>query len=359
MDTMATIDADAHVVESHHTWDYMDPEDRQYRPQIVRPEGSNLAYWFIDGKIRGFARAVLTAETFAALSARAGRRMDTPEETREAENVPARLHHMDELGIDIQVLYPTVYIEQLSDRPAVDVALAKSYNRWLADIWSQSNNRLRWACIVPHTDIDAALQQITYSRAHGACAVYMRSIENGRMIHDPYFDPIYERAMDLDMAIGVHIANGVPWMIDLLSNCEGNGTFWKFRLASVGAFHSVVMSGLMERFPKLRMGFLEASAGWLPYVMTDLRRRLVARGRTVPENMLKDYRLYVSCQTDDDIPYLLNWAGDENLVIGTDYGHNDQSTEIEALRNLRTSGLVDERTYAKITDANARALYAL
>lgn len=55
---MATIDADAHVVESAHTWDYLDPADREYRPTIVRPEGSSLAYWFIDGKIRGFARAL-------------------------------------------------------------------------------------------------------------------------------------------------------------------------------------------------------------------------------------------------------------------------------------------------------------
>jgi len=46
-------------------------------------------------------------------------------------------------------------------------------------------------------------------------------------------------------------------------------------------------------------------------------------------------------------------------MIGTDYGHNDQSAEIEALRNLRESGGLDERAYRKITDANARAPYAV
>src|SRR5262245_25287889 len=297
---MATIDADAHVVESDRTWEYLDPADQQYRPRIVHPPGDSRAYWFIDGKIRGLARPVITAEQFAAVSRQAGRKMDTPEETRQAENVPARLRHMDELGIDVQVLYPTMFIESIADKAEVEIALCKAYNRWLVDIWSQSHNRLRWACVVPTEDIDTAVAEIELGRKNGACAVYMRSIENGRLLHDPHFDPIYECAQTLDMAIGVHIANGTPWLIDLLSQRNGGGTFWKFRLSSVGAFHSVIMNGLMEHFPTLRMGFLEASAQWLPYVLKDLKRRLPAQGRTLAEHPLAEYRLYVSCQTDDD-----------------------------------------------------------
>ena len=126
--------------------------------------------------------------------------MDTPEETRGAENVAARLRHMDELGIDIQVLYPTMFIEQIAEKSEIEVALCKAYNRWAADIWSQSNNRLRWACVLPVSAMDESLAQIDFARKNGACAVYMRSIETDRLIHDPYFHPIYARAVDLDMA---------------------------------------------------------------------------------------------------------------------------------------------------------------
>ena len=59
------------------------------------------------------------------------------------------------------------------------------------------------------------------------------------------------------------------------------------------------------------------------------------------------------------MPYVLQYAGEDNIVIGTDYGHSDQSTEIEALRNLRNHGGLEERAYRKITDDNARALYGL
>ena len=51
---MPTIDSDAHVVESEHTWDFMEPADQKYRPLIVRPRGEKGGeYWFVDGKIRG------------------------------------------------------------------------------------------------------------------------------------------------------------------------------------------------------------------------------------------------------------------------------------------------------------------
>ena len=89
---MPTIDSDAHVVESIHTWEYMDPSEREFMPQLVRPSGDGKReFWMIDGKLRGLARQVINTEQFQELSERAGRKMDTPQETREMENIPARL----------------------------------------------------------------------------------------------------------------------------------------------------------------------------------------------------------------------------------------------------------------------------
>ncbi|HUK41467.1 MAG TPA: hypothetical protein VLX11_10495, partial [Candidatus Acidoferrales bacterium] len=69
--------------------------------------------------------------------------------------------------------------------------------------------------------------------------------------------------------------------------------------------------------------------------------------------------IFVACQTDDDLPYVLKYAGADNLVIGTDYGHNDTSAEILALRKLKEDGAVPPEIVAKILDDNARALYSL
>jgi predicted TIM-barrel fold metal-dependent hydrolase len=213
--------------------------------------------------------------------------------------------------------------------------------------------------MLPLLDIGASLEELRFCKQHGACGVFMRGIEGQRMITDPYFYPLYEEMSRLDMAVGVHVGNGSPQNLDLVSQYNGGGSFWKFRLPVIGAFHSVIMSEVPRLFPKLRFHWAEAAAQWVPYVVKDLQRRWGAQGKELPPNPLKAYRQYVSCQTDDDVDYVLRYAGEENLTIGTDYGHNDQSTEIEALRNLKNLGTITDRQYEKITYDNPKALFAL
>jgi len=88
-------------------------------------------------------------------------------------------------------------------------------------------------------------------------------------------------------------------------------------------------------------------------------RRYEKRGERLSPDLMRDYRLYVACQTDDDLPYVLKYAGEDNLVIGSDYGHADTATEIEALRRLKEQTDIAPSAIDKILDDNARALYGL
>ena len=85
-----------------------------------------------------------------------------------------------------------------TDRAAVEVALCKSWNRWLADIWKQGRGRLRWSCMAPTLSMPDALDQIRWAKENGACAVLLRPIEGQRLLADAYFYPIYEEAQKLD-----------------------------------------------------------------------------------------------------------------------------------------------------------------
>ncbi len=338
----------------------MEASDQKYRPLIVRPRGEGGAeYWFIDGKIRGLVRIVMTAKEMDEVAGRTGRVMMTPRETREMENVPARLRHMDQLGIDVQVLYPTMFIEQITEKPDWEIAICKGYNRWLADIYRQGQGRLRWICVLPLLDMSASLEELKFCKQHGACGVFMRGIEGHRLITDPYFYALYDEMSRLDVAAGVHVGNGNPQNLDLVSQYNGGGSFWKFRIPVIGACHSVMMSEVPMLFPKLRFHWAEAAAQWIPYVVKDLQRRWATQRKDLPENPLKVFRQFVSCQTDDDVDYVLKYAGEDNLTIGTDYGHNDQSTEVEALRNLRSMGTITDSQYEKIIYHNPKTLFAL
>jgi predicted TIM-barrel fold metal-dependent hydrolase len=360
---MLTIDADAHVVETEQTWEYMDPSDSQFRPRVVVPEdlsGDGERFWLIDGKIRGL-RQVITDRRLADLAKNTGKMVQTSEASRQMENVEARLQHMDELGIDVQVLQPTIFLEQVADRAEVEIALCRSYNRWLADIWTQGNGRLRWVAVLPLLAMDEALKELRTVVHNGACGVLMRGLEGERALTDPYFFPLFEEVSRLDIPIVVHVGNANPTVVDVYRRHLGTRAgFVVFRLPTVGAFHSIIMSEIPQSFPQLRFGFLEAGAQWLPFVIHDLRKRLLGRlGKKLSDNILKESRIWVACETDDDLPYLLKYAGEDNLVIGTDYGHADQSTEIEALRNLKGKSDIDPAIIDKILGDNPKALYNL
>ncbi|HTE84619.1 MAG TPA: amidohydrolase family protein [Dehalococcoidia bacterium] len=355
---MPTIDADTHVIETERTWDFIEPEDQKYRPVIVTPRGEpDKEYWMVDGNLWGVAW--FSGRDFKEMSRLSGRDMDVPREAREMDDISRRLQHMDELEVDVQVLYPSFFLSRGASRPAVDLAICRGYNRWLANVWKQSEGRLRWVCVPPLLSMTDAIDEVRWSREHGAVGIFMRCVEGERVLHDPYFDPIYEEAVRLDLPVAVHIANSNEAMGSLLAQHSRSSTFWNLRLALVGAFHAIVLNGLPERFPRLRMGFVEGASQWLPYVINDLRRRLPALGRRLPENFLSEYRLYVTCQTDDDIQYVMSYVGEDNLLIGTDYGHNDQSSELEALRHLNQSGQITPAQYKKLTSDNPAAFHGI
>lgn len=341
---MPTIDADAHVLESERTWDYMSESERLFRPQIVSPsngEGSGAEFWLIDGRVQLRSQNV-------------GR--ETPKASREMEDIAARIRHMDELEVDVQVLYPTVFLRPITNRPEIELALCRSYNRWLVDIWKRGKGRLRWAAVLPLLSMDKALAEARFARENGACGIFVRGLEGERRLSDPYFFPLYEEAVGLDMPVCVHSATGSFTVHDFFVRECG---FSKFKLAVVGAFHSLIFEGIPEIFPKLRIAFVEVSAQWVPYAIHDLARRFERRGKSPKKNLLRENRIYVACQTDDDLSYVLQYAGEDNLVIGSDYGHADTSSELEALRKLKQQGELSSNAISKILDDNPRRLYSL
>ncbi|MCH8974092.1 MAG: hypothetical protein IH869_03350, partial [Chloroflexi bacterium] len=110
---MATrvIDADAHVIETDRTWEFMREEDAAHKPLVLVPQaGGPDEYWLVEG--RAFKR---TANVGA----------DTPPETREASDIKKRLAHMDEMGVDVHVLYPSFFLTQRTHHADTDYALSR------------------------------------------------------------------------------------------------------------------------------------------------------------------------------------------------------------------------------------------
>src|SRR5581483_11996753 len=149
-----------------------------------------------------------------------------------------------------------IFIEQVTDQPATEIALSWSWNRWLADLWQQGKGRLIWSCVPATLSIPHAIEQMRYSKEHGAVAVSMRPLEGHRLMFDPYFYPLYEEADRLGLAVTIHIANANPYLADLLKAPYDPlaGGVMRFRLWDVGACQGLLMSKLPHLFPHIRWG---------------------------------------------------------------------------------------------------------
>ena len=338
--TPRTIDADAHVVETPFTWDFMTEQERPHAPFAVKQEGGP-EYWVVDNRLHVKNNNIGP---------------NTSADQREMRDIDARVKHMDELEVDVQVLYPTLMLRPCTQSRATEMAMCKSYNRWLAEIWKKGRGRLRWVCMPPLLSMDALRGELEFAKENGACGIFMRGVEHEMRLSNPDLFPLYEIATDLDLPICVHAGTNSTAIHDLY---EGETGFSRFKLPVVGTFHSLLMEGTPALFPNIRWGFVEVSAQWVPYALNDLRLRFQKMGRPIPDNIMAENRMYVACQTTDDLPVILKDAGEDNLVIGTDYGHNDTSSQIEALRLLRTDGSVPAAIVDKILGDNARALYGL
>ncbi len=353
------VDADAHVVETEQTWSYLDASDKKFRPQLFSSaDNSAMQYWFCEGKAIGFRPPTLTEQELIALSKETGRELKTEAGARELRDVELRLQHMDRLGIDVQVLFNTMWIARVADKAEAEIALCGSWNRWMADMWKQGKNRLRWSCVVPAMTINEALQQMRFAKQNGAVAVSLRPFEDDKHLVDPYFYPIYQEATKLDLAIAVHIANGSPQLLDQFKpRYDKMGGFAQFRVPTVITCLSLMMSDLPKTFPNLRWGFIEASAQWVPWVVKEATRRTGAKG--FPKLPFKDFNIYVTTETNDDFDYVLRYAGEDNVVIGTDFGHTDASSEVDAIDIFRANNEVTDPVKKKILDDNPRRLYGI
>jgi predicted TIM-barrel fold metal-dependent hydrolase len=352
---MGAIDADAHVIETVQTWSYLEDDERRFTPQLMTQTfGEKLLsnegiavpeFWVIENRAFGKDRNVGT---------------DTSKQSREMLSVQARLAHMDELGIETQVLYPTLFLRPVLQDAERERALCQSYNRWMGDLWRQGGGRLRWVAKPPLRLLEkrpaVVRDELEWAKKNGACGIFMRGLECERALGAAYFYPLWEISADLDLPVCIHSANGSFLHHDFFAE---DTTFTKFKLTVVGAFHTLLEKEIPKKFPRVRWGFVEVSAQWVPYVLNDLADRYRRQGRSFPKDALAANNLWVACENTDDLPYVLSHAGEDSLMIGTDYGHHDPSTELNAIHLLRNDKRIAPSAVNKILETNPRKFYGL
>ena len=349
------LDADTHIAEPPEMWEFLDPEWYPRRPVVIKVPEDTLYegtdhMWLIDGQIfprpAGRGGNVLVTPT---LQKNVRDRADV--KARELLDLAMRFEDMRATGVDVQVVYPTLFLAFLTSDVAYEVALCKAYNRFMASVAAKADGRIRWVVVPPLRDPKATLEELEFGRGHGACGVFFRGIEGDRTLDDPYFFPVYREAEALDLPICIHQGQGAPALNNLV-DIKRSHTFTHGRLPPLVAFRNIVANRIPEEFPRLRWGFIETGASWVPFVLYQLRGTNKAEETFWGPRLFEEYRIWVSYEFGEDLPYLVQYIGEDHLVVGTDYGHHtpgttdrlaaDPSAQVQVVKNLRERDLPQE-----------------
>ncbi len=198
-----------------------------------------------------------------------------------------RLQVLDDEGIDAAVLYPSVGLMfGLLEHPDIAAALCVAYNDWLARYCATDAKRLIGVALLPQHDPRLAAAELERAvTTYGFVGGVMRPNRiGGRTVDHPDFDVVWDKAQQLDVPMSLHEAYlaGIDTIgLDRMSSYAGCHIV-SHVFEQMAAMVNVTLAGIFQRFPHLRVGFLEAGCGWAPIVGRPHRRALRARPRRLP-----------------------------------------------------------------------------
>lgn len=353
------IDSDTHIIESAPVWEHLTRKESVHRPQPVELEQAVIvppivtpmkSVWIIDGQIYARTSLHLIEEISEGQVKTGALSLTDPDE---------RLHAMDRQGVDVHVIFPSLFLALSPESAAAELALSRAYNRFLAAQCGSSGGRLRWVMQPSLKNMDETLKDIAWARAHGAIGVHMRGLEGDRPVDHPDFYPVFDVAQELDIPICVHIGNASPAFRGIRRNSDERPSRFHMSVPTLMSFTAVATSEISTRFPRLRFGFFEVGSSWLPYIVVQAHKVRDERDRAAfTQSVLRDRRLFVTCEEHEELPHILRYAGDDNLVIGSDFGHpGDVDDSIFVQRKLKAREDIREDQKTGILSRNALKLF--
>ena len=275
----------------------------------------------------------------------------------------------DRDGIDRMVFFPSFALRAptIRDRRVAN-EFASLYNEWIAGWCRRGRGRFYGVAIAPVEYVDDAITRMGEAKELGlVCTMVPPALANRNLDH-PDLEPLWAAAVDLDMPIGVHGAPGIhlPKIgVDRFENyiqvhCVS------FPFDQMTAMTSLVSGGVFDRHPKLRVAFLEAGVGWVPYFVERMHEHWEKRGDWIPNGWKRDPMEYieagnvwVSCESEEKIlPAVAGILGADFILWASDYPHWDGGWP-ESTKPLRERTDLDERVRAKIAGENARRFYGI
>ncbi|TFG96495.1 MAG: amidohydrolase, partial [Myxococcales bacterium] len=307
MSKIRAIDADGHVQEPASAWErHLAPRYRPFAPRVLRDD-------------QGRVRQMIGGELKPYIPVPASGDWEIPAGGHDPKR---RLSDMDAQGVESSILFPTFGLMFAGlERTDVQVALCRAYNDWLHEFCGADPKRLLGVTVVPQHDLLESLAEARRCVDElGFRAVMMRpNPVRGRSLDDPIWDPLWSLLEELDVPLAVHegTTQDLPQ--------SGRDRFDNFALRHVCshpheqqiACVGLVMGGVLERHPALRVVFLESGCGWLPHWLERMDEHMDAWGHATAKLPLRPSayfrrQCFVSCDPQErTIPSVVELVGED------------------------------------------------
>ncbi len=387
------VSVDDHVIEPANVWqDRLPAKYRDLGPRVIQeagnmnfvggnftyepdPDGQMCDWWLYEDKRIPQTR----------LSAAAGFDRDevkvvgiTYEEMRDGCYDPvARLADMDMNHVEASLCFPSFprfcgqTFMEAEDRDLAKLCV-EAYNDWMVDEWcGDSGGRLIPLCIIPLWDADLAAAEVHRNAARGVHAVCFSEIPpylGLPSVHDAdgYWEPFVQACQETDTVINMHIGSSskMPSTSDDAPAAVGSTLTFNNAMASMSDW---LFSGLLEKFPSVKIAYSEGQIGWIPYILEradkvwEDNRAWGGVADKVPEPPSTYYfRQMYGCFFDDEVGLeMLDRVGVSNVTFETDYPHSDSTWPHTKEVAQKLMGHLPDDVVRKLVRGNAIEMLSL
>ena len=295
-----------------------------------------------------------------------------------ARDAAARLADLDAMGVDRQLVFPTLFTEHLPvvDSPIAATALARAYNDWVADFCSAAPDRLHPIGVLPLQSVPAALRELERLSDKGFRGVVLRPCAHqGRWLHFAEFGPVWRMLEETGVVACLH---GSPGSTN--PEFTSHGPFVERVAQPLGIGHDVapavapiqdamfavlclMYSGHLEDFPGVRLLLPHAGASWLELALEKAETYLWLFPGPVPVSLEPEHLWFerptlVTFDAWEDSVAELHDVYGAAVAWGSRYPHHDAHSPAEARALLDKAG-VPEATVAAMLGGNAAARFDL
>jgi len=295
---------------------------------------------------------------------------------RQEERVEGHVHrqvelvrrYMDSMGVDYCVLFPTPMLNLgLHPEAAVEVAIARAYARWMTEVILPQERRIRAMLYLPFNSPEESVRLVEEFGEKPGVAGFMVTSVRYRPVHDNVYMRLYRALEERGKPLGFHTAYN--WMGD--RTFELMNRFISVHALGFPWFNMVhctnwVVNALPERFPNLKVIWIEGGLAWVVFLMERLDNEYVKRSSECPglERKPSEYMrdFYYTTQP-------LELAGNRKflelaceminaetqLLFASDYPHWD----FDVPSVVYDLPFLSERAKRRILGENARELFGI